>query len=277
MADDFAYNQATGILTCCNGTSEAPMDLTDLTVFELSTPATLLDDATPAANLELTYQVRAAEQRALTLSIVLAGCTLENDETVVLTGTNSEGGAQTETVAIDSGNGTYTTAKTWRSLALNGIDCVGFNDGTITITQPRQGVLAKYHDFRFYEIMVPVRFGDGSTSSYFVSAEEAVYFNGAVQINANATVRLGTPSANDRPSDISSWHVPTGASGTYFLNGGTLLGYGANIFIANTLAAGVYLNFYSGTVELYRSNIDGDGSIKLLACIFFLSEPLMWE
>ncbi len=260
MADDFAYDQASNLLTCCNGTSEAPKDMTDLSVYEYTTPATLLDGATPAADLELTYQIRPAEHRALTLSIVLDGCTLENDETVLLTGKNSEGWAQTETVAIDSGNSTYTTAKTWRSIDTNGIDCVGFDDGTITITQPRQGVLAIYHDYRFYEVMVPIRFGDDSTSSYFRIYEANVYFRNTVNIRLYGALCLGHPE-NDWPRYISSVHIPTSASGTYFLTNGTFLSYGANISLGNTLGDGVYLNFRRGTVELHRTNIDGDASI----------------
>ena len=89
-----------------------------------------------------------------------------------------------------------------------------------------------------YKIAANVRFGDGSTSTYFASELEAVYFNTGFYpyMASNATVRIGALAATSNiPHRQSWWRVNSSAAWIFMTTGltnATFLLYGSNIHSA---------------------------------------------
>lgn len=206
MPGTFAYATATNIVTVTGGASGSPADFASFVAADRAGAGTsLLAAWTPNSNTKaLTYQVRPVELLALLISFVVAGKTAEPDY-LFITGTDAWGAAQTEAIDVSAGNGTYTTTKRFRTIT--NIDCSDnaagggtvWANGTVMVTQPIWGVIWDKGNSQY---TVNSRFivGDDSTSTYFKTNNEQIYFPGAyltgnsqsiIEVKSAATFQSG--------------------------------------------------------------------------------------
>lgn len=137
------------------------------------------------------------EQGALRVSCILTGTTAGAGDTIGITGTDSEGGAISESIDVSAGNGTYVSIKSYKTITT--IDCNGWTDGTIEVTQGRWGVLGKTENS--YQLYTRLVIGDGTTTTTFADTMKDIqimkgiscassfnYIRGA----AKSTITFGT-------------------------------------------------------------------------------------
>jgi hypothetical protein len=128
----------------------------------------------------------------LQITFTLAGTSAGAGDTLDVTGTDWRGAAQNESIDVSAGDGAYTGSKYWRTIT--DIDCTGWADGTLAVTQPEWGVVhEKVADRQYYIDCAQIDFGDDSTATYFQSKNEQVYFVNECwfQVKANATLEMG--------------------------------------------------------------------------------------
>lgn len=245
MPGNFSYTESTNIVTVTGGTSGSPATLADFVAADRAGTGTkLLDAGTPANNLTLTYQVRPVELRALNnIKFIVADKTAETDY-IYLTGTDAWDAAQTESIDVSAGNGSYTSTKRWRTIT--NIDCSDnaagggtvWADGDLSVTQDIWGVI---WDLGNDQYQVDARFivGNGSASTYFAETGKQIVFNGItsswgshIEIKANATLVFGTLNDADKhdTKDGCSLHFGTNYNGYLRNNGGTCYIYSSHLF-----------------------------------------------
>lgn len=114
------------------------------------------------------------------------------NNTLEVTGTDFDDVAQTDSINVSAGNATYTGAKKWRTIT--DIDCNGWADGTLAVTQPQWGVIWDIGN-NYYQVDAKFMFGDESTATYFTALSVSVTFTYDTEyvtyITANATVVFG--------------------------------------------------------------------------------------
>lgn len=122
---------------------------------------------------------------------VLAGTSAGAGDTVVLTGTDIDGNALTETIDVSGGNATYTSTLAYADVTL--VDCNGFTDGTITVNQKKQGIIEMCAP-NTYVINCHIQIGDGSTTTavtwnnYFMTLMQGAF----VYCLTSGTLTTGT-------------------------------------------------------------------------------------
>ena len=146
MAIVFTYTKSTNTVVLTGGTSGTPATFADFVTADRAGSVTLLTAWVPNNNTKaLTYQITPVEKRALLISFVVAAKTAEADF-IFVTGTDAWDAAQTESINVTAGNGTYVTTKRFRTIT--NIDCSDnaggggtvWADGTVAVTQPQWGV-----------------------------------------------------------------------------------------------------------------------------------------
>ncbi len=197
MPGTFAYDAGTNTVTVTGGTSGSPADLASFVAADRAGAGTsLLAAHAPANTLALTYQVRPVELLALLISFVVAGKTAETDY-IFVTGTDAWGAAQTESLDVGAGNGTYVSAKRWRTIT--NMDCsdnpagggMVWANGTVTVTQPQWGVIWNKGNGQ-YQLDCAYYVGNGTTSTYFFTSLEQVRLTiHEINVYANATFVSG--------------------------------------------------------------------------------------
>jgi hypothetical protein len=205
MPGTFVYAAATNTVTVTGGTSGSPADFASFVAADRAgTGTSLLAAWSPNSNTKaLTYQVRPVELLALLISFAVASKTAEADY-IFITGTDWLGAAQTESINVSAGNGTYVSAKRFKTIT--NIDCSDnaagggtvWANGTVAVAQPIWGVIWNKGN-RQYQLDAYVYIGDGSTSTYFLTKQEQITIsagwipNGArvIRANANATFVSG--------------------------------------------------------------------------------------
>jgi hypothetical protein len=153
------------------GTSGSPAGFSDFVTADRAGEAVLMAATNGAKGMTLTYQIRGVEDLALLISFIVASKTADTDY-VFITGTDFAGNAQTESIDVSAGNGTYVSTKYFKTITQ--IDCedagdgsgTAWADGTLRVTQPRWGFIWDYGDSQ-YKMECFVEVGDGSTSTYF--------------------------------------------------------------------------------------------------------------
>lgn len=229
MPGTFTYDEATNTVEVTAGTSGAPATFNDMYVADQAGTATdLLPAEAGAANNTLTYQIRPTHDKALIIKCVVAAKTAEADF-IFITGTDAWGAAQTESLDVTAGNGTYTTTK--RFATITNLDCSDnsagggtvWADGTIQVTQDIWGVVWEYAADSMYKIDCNVDFGDGSTATYFQSKNEFVYFDNGFEpiVRDNATLTLGELKA-DWGEMGSAWSMKS-VNNSNLVQGGTAI------------------------------------------------------
>ncbi len=202
MPGTFTYVAATNIVTVTGGTSGSPADFASFVAADRAGAGTsLLAAWSPTSNTKaLTYQLRPVELLALLISFVVDGKTTEPDY-IFITGTDAWGVAQTESIDIGAGNGTYVTTKRFRTIT--NIDCSDnaagggtvWDDGAVAVTQPIWGVIWDKGN-RQYQLDAIFNIGDASSATYFAATKNAIYLslttNYQLYVRSNAVCRFGT-------------------------------------------------------------------------------------
>ncbi|MBE3142099.1 MAG: hypothetical protein IMZ53_16115 [Thermoplasmata archaeon] len=142
MAIVFTYTVATNTVVVTGGTSGTPATFADFVTADRAGTGTFLLPTGPPASptLPLDYAVRPVELLAIPVNLVVAGKTAEADF-IFISGHDAWGAAQTESIDVTVGNGSYTTTKRWS--VIDNIDCSDnaagggtvWADGTIAVTQ----------------------------------------------------------------------------------------------------------------------------------------------
>lgn len=225
------------IVRVTGGTSGTPATFADFVTFDRAgTGTTILDAGTPANNLALDTPVRPVEDLAILVKCIVANKTAQPDF-IFITGTDWRGAAQTESINVTAGNGSYTSTKYWS--AITTLDCSDnpagggtvWADGDLSVTQDIWGVIWDYGGGQ-YRIDADVDFGDGGTSTYFESEKEQIYWNDGVSftIKSAAELRVGSKIVGDWGYDGSYWSYSPGANLVIIANGQTtakFYGYGS--------------------------------------------------
>jgi len=263
MAINFTYDEATNKVVVTGGTSGTPATFTNFVTFDRAGVDTILLSAgSPASDLALTYAVRPVEDLAILVKCVVANKTAEADF-IFITGKDWRGAAQTESIDVTAGNGSYTTTKYWSEIT--SLDCsdnaagggVVWADGDLSVTQDVWGVIWDYGN-RQYRIDAKFPIGDTTTPTYFKSIDESVYFSFETYVTDNADLKIGEKRVN-YPQKGSYWDLPS------------VIGWDAYILASSGSALGIYgsvLKFrVAGWVqiynpEIYDSVIMGDTVIK---------------
>jgi hypothetical protein len=253
MPGTFTYAPATNIVTVTGGTSGSPADFASFVAADRAGAGTsLLAAWSPNSNTKaLTYQVRPVELLALLISFVVAGKTAETDY-IFITGTEAWGAAQTEAINVSAGNGTYTTTKRFRTIT--NIDCsdnaVGggtvWANGTVAVTQPIWGVIWDKGNSQY---LVSSRFvvGDGSTSTYFKTSNEQIFFPGAYLSGNSQTIIEVKSAATFQAGNLLNAEV-------YSTSYGSCIRTDASIYSSTKLIA---TNGSTAIVNIYSSLLIG--------------------
>jgi len=238
MAIAFTYDESDNKVVVTGGTEGTPAIFADFVTADRAGTAELTPKDAPDActtNMTLTYQIRPVEDLALQITFTLASTSAGAGDTLDVTGTDWHGDAQNESIDVAAGDGAYTGAKYWQTIT--DIDCTGWADGTLKVTQPQWGVIWDYGNGQ-YQIDALLHFGDESTATYFASENELVIFNGYVfYVKSNAHARLGALT-DGQPINGSYWKVINTA--TYW-----------NLDNSST---GAYLDLYNSIFDVNGNN-----------------------
>lgn len=250
MPGTFTYDEATNTIEVTDGTSGAPATFNDMyTADQAGTATDLLpaEAGTSGPGNSLTYAIRPTHDKAIIIKCIVAAKTAEADF-IFITGTDWRGAAQTESLDVTAGNGTYTTTKYWATAT--DFDCsdnaagggVQWADGTIQVTQDIWGVVWEYQADRDYRIDCDrINFGDSATATYFQSKNEQVCFadNTWFLTRAAATLEMGD-LAGDWGISGSYWSFNTTTNRTIATTGTTFLMYDSTIHNRGTERFGIF-------------------------------------
>ncbi|MFA5112085.1 MAG: hypothetical protein WC443_11805 [Desulfobaccales bacterium] len=270
MPGTFAHSAATNTVTVTGGTGALPADFTSFVAADRAGVGTsLLAAWAPTSNTKaLTYQVRPVELLALLITFTVAGKTEETDY-IYITGTDAWGTAQTESLDVSAGNGTYVTTKRFRTIS--NIDCSDnpagggtvWADGTVAVTQPIWGVIWNKGG-SLYQLDCKWNIGDGATSTFFKAIDTTVVFAPAAtasnqtvwKVFANATLQFGN-------LDDATKKTTKQGCGLVFLENTY---YNGNFRSAGTLylySCSVKLPYFNGR---FSFNPEGSGSVTAWNC-----------
>ena len=149
----------------------------------------LLEETSPATGLVPTYSLRPTDELAITVDVTLSSDTdAGSGDTVDVHGTDIDGASLTESINVSAGAGTYTTVNKFSSIS--SIDCNGFSNGTVKITQNQWGVVWKKDNW--------YRFDKGLyfSNTYFADSGKQYYINIKNWQIMSATVWLGAEGSN---------------------------------------------------------------------------------
>lgn len=264
----FSYTESTNTIQVTDGTSGAPATFNDMyTADQAGTGTLLLDDGNPneggaGANnpLTLTYAVRPTHDKAIQVKCVVAAKTAEADF-VFITGTDWRGAAQTESIDVTAGNGSYTSTKYWATIT--SLDCsdnaagggTAWADGTLDVTQDIWGVVWEFTADRAYQIDAHIEIGDGSTATFFRSENECVVFASDITlqtVNA-ATCELGQLS-NSYPINGSHWQFNV-SSNMYLVPVSGAATAAFNIYGSILTSSGKDFYWSDGDIAFLRTNL----------------------
>ena len=172
------------------------------------------------------------------------------NNTLDITGTDWDGNAQSESIDVSGGDDTYNGAYKWRTIT--DIDCNGWPDGTLKVTQPQWGVIWDYGNGQYNVTATNIEFGNGTTSTYFTSEREKVQLLGFL-IKNSATVRLGA-KYGDYGIDGSWWNCRFAANSIVIASGqttATFLVYDSYLTKDNN----IYAQFQDGVIDFLNSTI----------------------
>ncbi len=250
------------------GTSGTPATFADFVTADRAGEAVLLAaTAGLSPTLALTYAVRPADVTALLISFIVASKTMETDY-IFVTGTDWRGAAQTESLDVTAGNGTYVSTKYFATIS--NIDCsdnsggggTQWADGTVRATQPQWGFVWDYGTGQ-YQIDCNLAYGNASTATHFRSDNECITYSTGYpkdsSVTSNATLYSGTIN-NGLGVDGSTWRLSPGANLFFVWFGGTVNFYGARIhqltgfrlYMGTTAnLTDTVINFDTGTNDLF--------------------------
>jgi hypothetical protein len=202
MAGSFSYNAGSNTVTVTGGTSGSPADFASLVAADRAGTLNSQDarnitgvDGSPVA---VTQAIRPVERLVLggpahTLYLVITNWNATS-ATIRIVGTDYDGNAQQEDIAI-SGNGTLYTVNRYKTITSTQVTALSGTGFTYTLTQTGWGVIWDKGGGQ-YQIDALLVIGDGTTSTYMADTLKQIYFNQSsnwpIDIKANATFRSGT-------------------------------------------------------------------------------------
>jgi len=262
MAINFTYDEATNKVVVTGGTSGTPATFADfVTADRAGVDTILLSAGAPANNLALTYAVRPVEDLAIKVKCVVANKTPVQTDYIFITGKDWRGVAQTESVDVTAGNGSYITTKYWSEITT--LDCsdnaagggVVWADGDLTVTQDMWGIIWDYGKGQ-YQLDCHFDIGDGGASTYFKSTQEQIFVSlyddtaHLFEIKANAILHSGIKVGSGEGKMGSNWvfeQVVTGGAAS-------TIAYG---WKKGIVGAGIILS-YASTWQSYLHPMDED-------------------
>ena len=256
----FTYDESDNKVVVTEGTEGTPADFDDFVTADRAGTAELTPEDAPVActtNITLTYQIRPVEDLALQITFTLASTSAGAGDTLDITGTDWRGAAQNESIDVSGGDGAYTGAKYWRTIT--DIDCTGWADGTLKVTQPQWGVIWDYGGGQ-YRVDAHLHIGNGSTTTWFQSSRDMVYFAEHMEPETKGAATLTLGSLVDGEVETGAYWSVDGDTWTHMCWGGTLNIYGSTIYIRT---AGMYLSIRTGTCNIKRSIFDMEGRFYL--------------
>lgn len=268
MPGTFIYNEATNTVEVTAGTEGAPATFNDMyTADQAGAGTELLVAEAGAANNTLTYLIRPTHDKALIVKCIVAAKTTEADY-IFITGTDAWDLAQTESIDVSAGNGSYSSTK--RFGTITNLDCSDnvsgggtvWADGTIAVTQDIWGVVWEFAIDANYKIDTNVDFGDGSTSTYFTSLNEMVYFEDGVKPSVvnQATLRLGELNGGEWGINGSAWRIFATTSINF---GGNYLMYDSSVLLMSGQTLAISISGIE-VVDIRNSIFTGvDGTLAL--------------
>lgn len=240
------------------GTSGTPATFADFVTADRAGEAVLLAATACTTNHTLTEQIRPVEDLALQISFILSGTSAGAGDTLDVTGTDWDGNAQSDSIDVSGGDGTYNGSYKWRTIT--DIDCTGWADGTLRVTQPQWGLIWDYGNGMYRVDGSNFQIGDGSTSTYFQSTLELVGYN-LCECNVKANAYLYTGELKDNHDSSfsngingSAWRLSgADAAQPHFCDGGTI---------------GIYASYLFGTEKVLQEMNTGSVTMRdsILCC-----------
>jgi hypothetical protein len=253
MPGSFSYNAGSNTVTVTGGTSGSPATFGDFVTADRAGTLNSQDarnitgvDGSPVA---VTRAIRPVERLVLggpahTLYLVITNWNATS-ATVRIVGTDYDGNAQQEDIAI-SGNGTLYTVNRYKTITSTQVTALSGTGFSYNLTQQGWGVIWNKGNGQ-YQLDCKFTIGDGSTSTYFIDIlKTLVIKSGVVTANsqniiqslANATFQLGNVDNADLKTSKNGCCVDFQET-TYS---------GSRIIIA-----------YGGIVNLYSCTLIGSG------------------
>lgn len=195
-----SYDQTVNDLTILGYSEAAPCSFTDLHNADLAAVngRTLFSATAPGSpwTASLTSQPQPCEQLAVPLKVA---CTPRAGASLVLTGTDAWGAAQSETVDLSSG--TAATGKRWRSVNANGLQVTGLNSGdSFAVHQDRWGVVWRFGNVFLFDARLTVGDDTPGNKGHLADTRKTAVFNQAandagypycIQLKRYSYLRLG--------------------------------------------------------------------------------------
>jgi len=284
MAIVFSYTEATNSVEVTGGTSGTPATFADfVTADRAGTDTILLSAGAPANNLALTYAVRPVEDLALKVKCVVANKTAEADF-IFITGKDWRGAAQTESIDVTAGNGSYTTTKYWSEITT--LDCsdnaagggVVWADGDLSVTQDVWGVIWDYGDGQ-YRIDCIFFIGNDVASTYFIETDKQITFseNNYYLVLVNAVFQLGEKVGSDLGyKGCAIFLYDDGASAASNYNTGSEYLYGSYFkqIITGGHSYAADLHLINGVGEYFSSMLEGRNRIQFEGSNISINETI---
>ncbi|MCW7076382.1 MAG: carboxypeptidase-like regulatory domain-containing protein [Candidatus Syntrophoarchaeum sp.] len=177
------YTSSDNKITVTGYSEETPCNFTDL--YNADKAGTLdLFSGTPAENITLTNQVRPSDELALKIDFILSDSDAGTGDTIVITGTDKDDNAQSETLTTEA-DGTFTTTKWYKTVT--DVDCIGFTAGTLTIRQNQWGVIWKTGTSQF-TFNCKIDIGDGTETWFADENKQIVFLDGIVTDAAQSVI-----------------------------------------------------------------------------------------
>lgn len=167
------------IVTVSDYTSAVPCRLSDVYAADLAGERILAPALTCTTGMTIT-RIYPAENRGERIQFVLSGTSAGAGDTIDITGTGVNDEALTESIDVSSGDGTYTSAYSYKTIT--SFNCTGWSDGTVQVKQGKWGIVHRlgeadsfYTPWRMY--MVDRAQFVVSAGAYFKQYEELLIVN----------------------------------------------------------------------------------------------------
>jgi hypothetical protein len=250
MPGSFSYNAGSNTVTVTGGTSGSPADFASFVTADRAGTLNSQDarnitgvDGSPVA---VTRAIRPVERLVLggpahTLYLVISNWNASS-ATIRIVGTDFDGNAQNEDIAI-SGNGTYYTVNRYKTVTTTQVTALSGTGFTYTLTQAGWGAIWNYGN-NTYGLMAFFQIGDGSTSTWFQDSLKYIVIppgvatannQNFIRVMTNATFQLGV-------LDNATYKTTKN---------------GCAVRVLETSYYNQIINAYSGTANLYSSQFTG--------------------
>ena len=185
------------------------------------------------------------------------------NNTLDITGTDWDGNAQSESIDVSGGDDTYNGAYKWRTIT--DIDCNGWPDGTLKVTQPQWGVIWDLGNGMHRLACSKWNIGNGSDSTYFADTLKLITLDDNMVGNWQPwmTVTNSATAVFGNATDESLKHTDQGCSFiiheadlnhyTFVVNAtGTLYFYSCSISETSSSRRGFVQNSSGGTCRIWN-------------------------